>query len=48
MSINVAPVMAASEVAEKAAALSVTWRRRRFLSPVDFAMTPSAMAAVLE
>ena len=53
MSINVAPVMAASVVAvdvgKNTAALSVTdAARRRLLGPVDFAMTAPAVAAVLE
>jgi transposase len=53
MSINVAPVMAASviavDVGKNTAALSVTdAARRRLLGPVDFAMTAPAVAAVLE
>jgi transposase len=53
MSINGAPVMAASVVAvdvgKNTAALSVTdAARRRLLGPVEFAMTAPAVAAVLE
>jgi hypothetical protein len=53
MSINGAPVMAASVVAvdvgKNTAVLSVTdAARRRLLGPVDFAMTAPAVAAVLE
>jgi transposase len=53
MSINGAPVMAASVVAvdvgKNRAVLSVTdAARRRLLGPVDFAMTAPAVAAVLE
>ena len=53
MSINGAPVMAASVVAvdvgKNTAALSVTnAERRRLLGPVDFAMTAPAVTAVLE
>ena len=53
MSINGAPVMAASVVAvdvgKNTAVLSVTdAARRRLLGPVEFAMTAPAVAAVLE
>ena len=53
MSINGAPVMAASVVAvdvgKNTAALSVTdAARHRLFGPVDFAMTAPAVAAVLE
>ena len=53
MSINGAPVMAASVVAvdvgKNTAVLSVTDAgRRRLLGPVEFAMTAPAVAAVLE
>ena len=53
MSINGAPVMAASVVAvdvgKNTAALSVTnAERRRLLGPVEFAMTAPAVAAVVE
>jgi len=53
MSINGAPVMAASVVAvdvgKNRAALSATDAdRRRLFGPVDFAMTAPAFAAVLE
>jgi hypothetical protein len=53
MSINGAPVMAASVVAvdvgKNTAALSVTdVGRRRLLGPVEFAMTAPAVAAVVE
>ena len=53
MSINGAPVMAASVVAvdvgkKNTAALSVTDAcRRRLLGPIGFAMTAPAVAAVL-